>query len=64
MDWDDVLPSYFKILALVTEPDEYAEYVIKIVKSQVYYDSQQYYNLALNSANPAQKKALKSHQAH
>lgn len=64
VDWDDVLPSYFKILALVTEPDEYAEYVIKIVKSQVDYNSQNYYNLALKPANPAQKKALKRHQAH
>lgn len=61
VDWEDVLPSYFKILALVAEPKEYAECVIKIVKSQVNYDSKEYYNLALKQANSAQKKALKSH---
>ncbi len=60
VDWEDVLPSYFKIMSEVAEPKEYAESVIKIVKSQVNYSSKEYYELAFKTANSAQKKALKS----
>lgn len=58
VDWEDVLPSYFKVLSELAAPKEYAESVVKIVKSHVNYHSQEYHDLALKAANSAQKKAL------
>ncbi|MGB5711733.1 MAG: hypothetical protein WBM44_12600, partial [Waterburya sp.] len=47
VEWDEVLPCYFKVLAAVGQPSEYASGVIKIVKSHANYNSDNYFKLAL-----------------
>ena len=60
VDWETVLPLYFQTLAIVAKPKEYAEKVIQIVKSHVNYNSKDYFQQALGSAKPSQKKELKA----
>ncbi len=45
---------------MVAKPKEYAEKVIKIVKSHVNYNSKDYLKQALESAKPEQRKELKA----
>ena len=61
VEWSEVLPCYFKVLGAVAEPFEYAEGVIKVIKSHVNYDSKNYLSLALELSKSAQKKVLKAH---
>ncbi len=63
VEWDEVLPCYFKILGAVAEPVEYAEGVIKLVKSHADYDSDKYFKLALELSKSPQKKVLKARLA-
>lgn len=58
IDWDQVLPCYFNVLAAVAKPKEYAQSIIAIVKSHADYESDEYFKLALKIAKPLQKKAL------
>jgi hypothetical protein len=60
VDWETVLPLYFQTLAMVAKPKEYAEQVIKLVKSHVNYKSEDYFKQALESAKPTQRKELKA----
>ena len=60
VEWDEVLPCYFKILAAVAQPSEYAEGVIKLVKSHANYNSDNYFKLALEVAKKPQQKILKA----
>lgn len=60
MDEDQVLPCYFNVLAAVAKPKEYAQSVVKIVKSHADYDSDKYFKLALKIAKPSQRKTLKA----
>ena len=52
----EVLPCYFKVLAAVAQPSEYAEGVIKLVKSHANYNSDNYFKLALEVAKKPQQK--------
>ena len=58
VEWDEVLPCYFKVLAAVAQPSEYAQGVIKLVKSHTNYNSENHFKLALEVAKPPQKKVL------
>lgn len=60
VEWDEVLPCYFTVLAAVAQPQEYAEGAIKIVKSHANYNSDNYFKLALEVAKTAQRKVLKA----
>ena len=60
VEWDEVLPCYFKVLATVVQPREYAEGVIKLVKSHANYKAENYFELALEVGKNPQKKALKA----
>jgi hypothetical protein len=60
VEWDEVFPCYFKVLAAVAQPSEYAESVIKIVKSHANYNSDNYFKLAMEVAKTPQKKVLKA----
>ena len=60
IDWDQVLPRYFNVLATVAKPKEYAQAVVAIVKSHADYKSDEYFKLALKIAKPPQRKALKT----
>ena len=61
VEWDEVLPCYFKVLAAVAQPNEYAQGVIKIINSHVNYNNDNYFKLALEVAKPPQKKVLVAH---
>ncbi len=63
VEWDEVLPCYFKVLARVAQPVEYAEGVIKLVKSHADYDSDKYFKLALELSKSPQQKVLKARLA-
>ena len=63
VEWDEVLPCYFKVLAAVVQPREYAEGVIKLVESHANYNSENYFKLALEVGKNPQKKALKARLA-
>ncbi len=63
VEWDEVLPCYFKVLAAVVQPREYAEGVIKLVKSHANYKAENYFELALEVGKNPQKKALKARLA-
>ena len=60
VEWDELLPCYFKVLAAVAQPQEYAECAIKIVKSHANYNSDNYFKLALEVAKSPQQKVLKA----
>ncbi len=60
VEWDELLPCYFKVLAAVAQPQEYAECAIKIVKSHANYNSDNYFKLALEVAKRPQQKVLKA----
>ena len=60
VEWDEVLPCYFQVLAVVAEPSEYAERVIKLVKSHANYNSDKYFKLALEVALKPQQKVVKA----
>ena len=60
VEWDAVLPCYFKVLAAVAQPSDYAEGVIKLVKSHANYNSDNYFKLALEVALKLQQKVLKA----
>lgn len=60
MDWNQVLPCYFKVLAAVANAKEYAQLVVNILKTHVDYKSDECFEIALKVAKPSQKKALKA----
>lgn len=60
VDWNRVLPCYFRPLAVVAKPKEYAQRAIELVKEHADYQSDQCLQEALKIATPSQKKALKA----
>lgn len=60
MDWNQVLPCYFKTLAAVTSTKEYVQSVVDILKTHIDYKRDEYFGPALKAAKPSQKKALKA----
>lgn len=60
MDWNQVLPYYFKALAAVVNAKEYAQCVVDVLKTHVDYKSDEFVGIALKVAKPSQKKALKA----
>lgn len=60
MDWNQVLPCYFKALAAVTNAKEYAQRVVNVLNTHADYNSEEYFELALKIAKSPQKKALKA----
>jgi hypothetical protein len=60
VDWDSVLPAWFRCLAATAGPEEYARETLAAIKDFVSYDRDRYLKKARAAATPAQKKALKS----
>ncbi|MDJ0764260.1 MAG: hypothetical protein QNJ97_14865 [Myxococcota bacterium] len=58
VNWDKVLPAYFRCLARTAEPDEYARAVANIVDEHVHYDRNKYMKKARTIASSAQMRAL------
>ncbi|MFC1708195.1 hypothetical protein ACFL59_15490 [Planctomycetota bacterium] len=59
VEWEQVLPAYFKALAGTATPEEYAEVVSGSIKDFVHYDQDRYLKAARAAASPAQKKTLR-----
>lgn len=60
VSWNVILPCYSKVLAAVAKPKEYAQNIILLIKRYAKHDFDRHIQEALEVANPAQKKALKT----
>ena len=58
VNWDKVLPAYFRCLSHTAEPDEYAHAVVAVVDAHNRYDRDKYIKKAQTIANSTQKRAL------
>ena len=58
VEWEDVLPCYFKALAEVEKPKPFAQAVMHVVTAHVGRDRDKHLKTALKLAKPSQKKAL------
>jgi hypothetical protein len=57
---EKVLPAYFRSLAAVAEPDEYAARVLEIIEERGSHDREKFLKAARRVANEAQRQALKT----
>lgn len=58
VDWETVLPAWFKVLSATTGPEEYASRVTKVVSRHYAYGRDEMLILARRTATPEQRKAL------
>ena len=58
VDWDRVLPHWFKVLAVTTVPEEYAERIDTLLKNHYNYGRKKMLAVARRTATPEQKIAL------
>jgi hypothetical protein len=57
---EKVLPTYFRSLAAVAEPDEYAARVLEVIEERGSHDREKLLKVARRGANEAQRQALKT----
>ena len=57
---EKVLPAYFRSLAAVAEPDEYAARVLEVIEERGSHDREKLLKVARRGANEAQRQALKT----
>jgi hypothetical protein len=57
---EKVLPAYFRSLAAVAEPDEYAARVLTVIEEWGAHDREKLLKVAWRGANEAQRQALKT----
>jgi hypothetical protein len=55
---EKVLPAYFRSLAAVAEPDEYAARVLEVIEERGSHDREKLLKVAWRDANEAQRQAL------
>jgi hypothetical protein len=60
MNEEKVLPAYFRSLAAVAEPDEYAARVLEVIEERGSHDREKLLKVARRNANEAQRQALKT----
>lgn len=58
VDWDKVLPIWFKCLSKTTEPNEFAKESLRVIDAFVDYDRNKFLAIAHKKATVAQRKAL------
>ncbi len=58
-DWNLVLPTWFSCLAATSEPDEFAEQVLRTVHDLIGDGGGRYLKHARKGASSAQKRALR-----
>ena len=58
VDWDDVLPVWFKCLSKTAAPDQFALKVVDIIKKFVEFDRKKFLAIAHKKATKKQRKAL------
>jgi hypothetical protein len=67
VDWDKVLPSWFRVLSVAATPEEYAERITSLIRHHCNYDREMMLAAASNSATAEQREALAkapNRQAH
>ncbi len=63
VDWEKVLPPWFKVLAATAEPEEYGQRIIRLLKHHYDYGSARMLGVARKTATPAQRQALSNLEA-
>lgn len=58
VDWDSVLPAWFKVLSATAEPEDYAKRIIDLITRHYNYDRDKMLSRARRMATPEQRKAL------
>ena len=58
IDWDKVLPAWFKVISATTDPGEYPQRIEAILKKQYTHDRTKVMAAASRVATPAQRSAL------
>ena len=58
VEWESVLPAFFRSLAATAEPEEYAQEAMKAIEDFADNDRKRYLAAAHRSAKPAQRRAL------
>lgn len=58
VDWDEVLPVWFKILSATVEPAEYAKRIISLLSSHYSYGREKMLTIAHQTATEPQRQAL------
>ena len=64
VDWEAVLPAWFKVLAETAGPEEYSQRVTGLTKNHFQYGYDEMLKLAQKVATPAQRQALTTLQAN
>jgi hypothetical protein len=58
VEWDKVLPPWFKVLSATAEPEEYADRITELLEQHYGHDNKKMLAVARKIATPAQRKAL------
>ena len=58
VDWDKVLPSWFRVLSVTATPEEYAERITSLVRHHCNHDRDKMLAVASHSATAEQREAL------
>jgi len=58
VDWDKVLPAWFKVLSATAPAQEYAERILELLSHHYHYGRDKMLVIARRKASPAQHKAL------
>jgi hypothetical protein len=58
VDWDKVLPSWFRVLSVTATPEEYAERITSLIRHHCNHDRDKMLAAASNSATAEQREAL------
>jgi hypothetical protein len=58
VDWEKLLPSWFKVLSATAKPDEYAKRVLDLLNRHCDYERPKMLPVARKVASPAQARAL------
>ena len=58
VDWEKVLPPWFRVLSATAEPEEYARRIVDLLKQHYEYESAKMLAVAQKIATPGQRQAL------
>jgi len=58
IDWDKVLPAWFRCLSKTADPDEFAKETVRAIEDFADYDRKKFLAIAHKKATPKQRKAL------
>ncbi|MCP5519916.1 MAG: hypothetical protein H7A46_00040 [Verrucomicrobiales bacterium] len=63
VDWDNVLPPWFKVLSATATPEEYAERILELLSNHYRYGHDKMLVIARRQATPAQRQAMAKAEA-